>query len=107
MSKVFNRSGLTWKIESHEHPDIGRCIKVTIDPKKGYHVFLREPLKTCSFNKCNGNPRCKFNHSNGYFAPVEKVDKEEIDEEIDEEEIDEEEIDEEIESNGAPAPIKE
>jgi hypothetical protein len=74
MSKIFNCYGLDWKVEIHEHPDIGNCVKVTVDTQKGYHVFIRKPLKACTFNKCNGNPKCNFDHPSGYFAPVKKID---------------------------------
>ena len=99
-SKVFNCFGLDWRIESHEHPDIGKCIKVTIDTKKGYHVFIRKPLKACTFNKCNGNPKCNFDHPRGYFAPVEK----EVKVPREESPQVEEEVEEEVE-DAAPGPI--
>lgn len=78
ISKLTRTYGMEkWKFECHNHDKIGDCLKVTVDIEKNLFLVIKHPLGDCTYDKCNGNPKCTYNHPNGFFAPVEKKEEKE------------------------------
>jgi len=77
LCKLMLSHGLSWNWDIFKHPRIKECLKVTVDQKKDLFLYIKHPLGNCRRPNCNGNPKCIYQHPNGFFDPVIKYDKKE------------------------------